>query len=198
VPFFPVRNGEDFLGFLGAIGTNTVPDWFGKHPETATFVQYPKPPPQSFATEPFFAVNAFKLISSDGKETTVRYQWVPSAGVHALSADEVKGKGPNFLYEEIRQRVSSGPVTFTLKVQVAEEGDPTHDATIRWPDSRKVVELGKLTLDKVEPEDKQAAEQKQLIMDPVPRVEGIKETDDPLFDVRAAMYLISGKERRSA
>ncbi len=43
-----------------------------------------------------------------------------------------------------------------------------------------------------------AAEQKQIIFDPIPRVDGIEPSDDPLLELRAAVYLLSGRRRRSA
>jgi len=43
-----------------------------------------------------------------------------------------------------------------------------------------------------------AAEQKQMIFDAIPRVRGLERSADPLSDVRAAVYLISGRERRAA
>lgn len=40
-------------------------------------------------------------------------------------------------------------------------------------------------------------EQKRIVYDPVPRyIEGIDASDDPLFEVRTAVYLISGRIRR--
>jgi catalase len=41
-------------------------------------------------------------------------------------------------------------------------------------------------------------EQKYIIMDPIPRVQGIEPSDDPLLELRAALYLISGRQRRAA
>jgi catalase len=57
-------------------------------------------------------------------------------------------------------------------------------------------ELGILTLHAVVPEN--AAQQKQIIFDPIPRVDGIEPSDDPLLELRAAIYLISGRRRRQA
>jgi catalase len=42
------------------------------------------------------------------------------------------------------------------------------------------------------------AQQKHIIFDPIPRVDGIEPSADPLLDLRAAIYLISGRRRRSA
>jgi len=39
-------------------------------------------------------------------------------------------------------------VTFQLKAQLAASGDPTSDATRPWPEDRKLVALGALTIDR--------------------------------------------------
>jgi len=70
------------------------------------------------------------------------------------------------------------------------------DATIHWPADRPVVELGTITLTSLVEDN--AAEQKQIIFDPIPRVDGIEPSDDPLLELRAAIYLISGRRRRKA
>jgi catalase len=41
-------------------------------------------------------------------------------------------------------------------------------------------------------------EMRKIIWDPIPRVDGIDPSDDPLFEVRAALYLLSGRRRRAA
>jgi catalase len=70
------------------------------------------------------------------------------------------------------------------------------DATIHWPEDRTQLELGTLTLD--QPVADNAHEQKQIIFDPIPRIDGIEPSDDPLLELRAAVYLISGRKRRTA
>ncbi|KAK9243467.1 catalase-like domain-containing protein [Lipomyces tetrasporus] len=205
-PFFPAKTGEEFLEFLQAIG-NSGPDaehptpveqFLASHPKTLAFVQAPKPSPLSFATEAYFGVNAFKLVDAKGQETFVRYRVVPLQGVHTLDVDSLKNQDANYLYEEIVKRVQDEPVRFKLFAQVAEQGDITNDATVHWPEKRQLAELGELTLEKVVPKTENVEEQKYIIFDPVPRVKGVEPSDDPLLDVRATLYLISGRERRSA
>jgi catalase len=58
------------------------------------------------------------------------------------------------------------------------------------------VELGRLSLTAVVADD--AQDQKRIIFDPIPRVDGIEPSNDPLLELRAAIYLISGRRRRSA
>jgi catalase len=58
------------------------------------------------------------------------------------------------------------------------------------------VDFGTLTLTAPVADD--VAEQKKIIFDPIPRVEGIEASADPLLELRAAIYLISGRRRRAA
>lgn len=159
-----------------------------------------KPTPAGLEREEFFAINAFVLVDAEGKRTDVRYRIVPEKGVATLSDEEAKGKGPDFLYEGLKETVKSGrppAVVFKLVAQVAEEGDVTRDNTVKWPEERKLVELGTVKLDKVVEDDPVAAA-KKVIFDPIPRVDGVEPSDDPLLEVRAHAYLVSGRERRAA
>jgi catalase len=205
-PFFPVRTGEDFLELLGAIGASSSPDapknpspieaYLAKTPSAAAFVGAPKPFPASYATEKYFGVNAFKLVDSSGKGTYVRYRITPDAGESHISDDEAKAKDAAYLHNEIQTRIIDGGVTFTLSVQVAEEGDTTDDATVHWDESRKIVKLGTIKVDGVVEDNDE--KQRTIIFDPVPRVDGVEGSDDPLIDMRASIYLTSGRVRREA
>lgn len=193
-PLFPVNNGADFLGLFEAIATGTVPEFLGSHPAAAAFIQAPKPFAKSFATEAYYGLNAIKLVSSDGKGTFVRYRVTPDAGV---DTSEVEGKSPDFLRDELRERLQSGsPTTFSLLAQIAEDGDVTNDITNYWPEERKQVKLGTISLESIVEDSEEL--QRTVIFDPVPRLEGVEPSDDPLLDFRASVYLISGRERRAA
>ncbi len=125
-----------------------------------------------------------------------RYRILPEAGNDHLDAAAAAAKGPNYLFDEIEHRIANEPVKFRVVAQLAEDGDTVNDVTIQWPESRKLVELGKLSF--TEPVLDEAHEQKQIIFDPIPRVDGIDASDDPLLELRAAVYLLSGRRRRSA
>jgi catalase len=100
------------------------------------------------------------------------------------------------LFDELAARVAKGPVSFQIHVQTAADGDVVDNATIHWPEDRPIVELGKLALTEVAPDN--AHEQKKTIFDPIPRVDGIEPSNDPLLELRAAIYLLSGRRRRQA
>jgi catalase len=203
VDMFPARTAEEFLEFLNALiatdfagpHPNAIEQFLGGHPAALAFVQAPKPIPTSFARESFFAVSAFKFTNAEGKSQFGRYRILPVAGNEYVD-DAAAKQGPNFLMDEIRQRVAKEPVKFLIMVQLAEEGDVTDDATVRWPESRKVVEFGEIALTVVA--DNNAGEQQQIIFDPIPRVDGIEASADPLFEPRANIYLMSGRRRREA
>ncbi len=191
-----MRTGELFLEFLRSLVAGTVGEFLGSHPSALAFVQAPKPAPVSYATEEYFSVTAFKLIDSAGKATFIRYDIVPDAGVHTLDAEAVKKEDPDYLSKDLAKRLGEGQIGFKILAQVAEEGDVTDDATVHWPKERAVVTLGTLKLDALLPNNEK--EQKYFILDPIPRVQGVEPSDDPLLEMRAAVYLWSGKQRRAA
>jgi catalase len=81
-------------------------------------------------------------------------------------------------------------------VQVAEAEDVVNDATVQWPDNRPELEFGTIELTSVLQDSD--AEQRHIIFDPIPRVDGIEPSDDPLLEPRASVYLVSGRRRRAA
>jgi len=53
-----------------------------------------------------------------------------------LDDTELAGKSPDYLFDEIKERLLGGPVRFQVSAQLAEEGDVVDDATMHWPESR--------------------------------------------------------------
>jgi catalase len=201
---FPTRTGEEFLEFLRALAATDpskpsptpIEAFLGTHPKALAFVQAPKPAPSSFARESYFGVTAMRFTNKDGVSRHGRYRIVPDAGNDHLSDTIAAGKSPNFLFDELAERIARGPITFRILVQLANDGDTVDDATVHWPEERTLLELGKITLTETVADD--ALEQQHIIFDPIPRVEGIEPSADPLLELRAAVYLISGRRRRTA
>jgi catalase len=203
-PSFPTRTGAEFLEFLQAIASSApgapsptpIEAFLGSHPAALAFVQTPKPPPTSFANEAYFGLSAMKFINSEGVTRYGRYIIAPDAGVKHLDEAAIKAQTKDFLFDELPQRIEHGPISYQLYVQLANDGDVVDDVTVQWPEDRTKVNLGKLTFTNLVGENDR--EQKQIIYDPIPRVQGIEPSDDPLLELRAALYLISGKRRRQA
>lgn len=201
---FPTRTGEEFLEFLRAVAATApsmpsptpVEQFLGGHPAALAFVQKPKPAPSSFAKEAYFGVTAMHFTNAAGTACYGRYRIVPEAGVEHLDEAATKSKGANYLFDEIAERIAAGPVSYQILVQVAAEGDVVDDATIHWPEDKPLVPFGRIVLTGVVAD--QEAEQKRIIFDPIPRVDGIDPSADPLLELRAAVYLMSGRRRRQA
>jgi catalase len=201
---FPTRTGEEFLEFLRALlasgNVKTSPTPFEKflsmHPAAKAFVEMPKPAPASLAQETYFGVTALRFINAEGVSRYGRYRIVPEAGVQHLDAATLQSQEPDFLFKELDRRLKTGPVGLDVKVQIADPKDTVDDCTVHWPESRPQIALGKIMLNEVMAE--QTDEQRKIIFDPIPRVIGIEPSADPLLELRAAVYLMSGRRRREA
>jgi len=202
---FPTHTADEFLEFLRAVaqsGDQSKPHpwpvevFLGSHPAALAWVQKPKPAPSSFARESYFGVTAMRFINQSEESHYGRYRIVPEAGNDHLDAEALKAKDPDYLFKEIADRVGGAPIRFKVKAQLANEGDVVDDATVPWPEDRRIVDLGDLELTALVAEN--APEQQRIIFDPIPRVDGIEPSADPLLEIRAAVYLISGRRRRGA
>lgn len=199
-----MRTGQEFLEFLKALAASDpakiagspLEAFLGSHPKALAFVQMPKQAPASFAAEPYWGITAMRFINKDGAGQYGRFRIVPEAPVQYLSDAEAAARGANYLVDEVKQRVTKGPIGMRVVVQLANPGDPVNDATEQWPEDRKLVDLGAISLTATVPDD--AQEQQRTIFDPIPRVDGIEPSEDPLLELRAAVYLISGRRRRAA
>ena len=80
-------------------------------------------------------------------------------------------------------------------VQIAEAGDDVGDASVLWPDNRTKIPFGTITL--TARVDDQVPERRSIIFDPVPRIDGIESSGDPLTQARSDVYLMSGRRRRA-
>jgi catalase len=194
--FFPVATGEDFRDLLKA-AAESGPDaahptalerFAATHPAAATAGKTAKTP-SSFARQTYNGVNAFILVDKDGKRQPFRFRFVPTSGEEILTPEEAAKRGPNYLMEEIGPRLSKEPASFRVVAQLAEPGDPTNDATKPWPDARRTVDLGTLTVTKAVPDSAEA--EKALLFMPNALTDGIEVSDDPLIDARVQAYAVS-------
>lgn len=146
-----------------------------------------QPVPASYATVGYWGVNAFEFVNTAGAGQFVRWQFFPESGLSSLSEEQLKDMPDDFLASELSQRVASAPVTFAFNVQLAEKDDQLTDPTRLWPDSRVVVNAGKLHIDKVEA----AAACDMITFNPLVLPKGIKPSEDPVLLARPAAYGVS-------
>ena len=113
-----------------------------------------------------------------------------------LSDEAAAAKSQDFLFDEIGPRLARAPVKIGVFVQMAEPGDNVADSSVTWPDNRTEIPFGTLTL--TARVDDQAPDRRKIIFDPIPRIDGIESSGDPLPELRAEVYLLSGRRRRAA
>src|SRR5581483_5764237 len=203
VDAFPVRTAEEFIEFLRAIYTSgpgaakptPIEMFLATHPAALEFVQKPKPLPVSFFKESFFAVNAYKFLNKEGVSSFGRYRVRPDGANEYLDAHHASSQAPNFLFDDAEARLGKGVVRMRIAVQLAAPGDVVDDSTVHWPDDRPEIDFGFIELESVLPSSE--AEQRHIIFDPIPRVDGIESSGDPLLEPRADAYLMSGRRRRA-
>jgi catalase len=141
----------------------------------------------------FFGVNAFLFTDAAGQSRPVRYRFVPLAGEHALDDAATKARSPDYLMAEIVDRLGRQPVRFEWWAQLGEAGDAIDDPSIAWPEDRRLVKLGVITIDHAGPNT--ALADKTLLFLPGSLVPGIG-IADPMVTIRNAAYPVSFHERQ--
>jgi catalase len=199
-PFFAAPTPQAFYQFLTAAGSknpDAVKDYAAVHPEIMAFIGWVKGHArnESWAEDRFNSLNSFIFTDASGQRHAVRWAYVPAAQPVALTPEELAGRSPNFLDEEITQRVASGPQRWDLVITVANAGDPTADPTKAWPDDRRTVNVGTLTVKHIEPEADGPC--RDVNFDPTVLPAGITTSDDPFPSARSAAYAVS-YDRRTA
>ena len=201
---FLVRTPAEFLAFLsaqlpdpatGKPAADGVPRFLQSHPATGAFIERltKKPIPASYGQACYYSEHAFKFTAADGSSRFGRYRWVPEAGEAYLAPDDAGKRSTNFLREELEGRLKKGPVSFRLVLQLADEGDPTDDATALWPADRPLVELGRLEVTQISPTS--ADDERRLVFDPTNITDGIGLSGDPILLARSAAYSVSYNHR---
>ena len=200
LPRFPFRTPGGFVEFLraqapGAAMAVRLPLYLLRHPGMLGPLQANMPalrPPASYATCPYYAIHAFRFVDANGGSRYIRYTWIPEAGDTRLSGREAKSRGRDYLLEEIRERLASGSVRFTLELQIAGPGDDVDNAASVWPASRERIRAGTLEISESSPGDDATT---VIVFDPVRVTDGIELSADPVLNFRPRAYSESVSRR---
>jgi catalase len=200
-PNFPINTPE---GFVEVVQANVAglarlikfPVFLAKHPDA--FAGLPAnlralAPPRSYVSRRYFAIHAFKWVNADGAERFVKYTWVPQGEEESISPKEAKELGPDYLQEEMVERLKRGPARFTFEVQIAQPGDDTEDPRKNWPDDRERVAAGTLEITELAPDPEQDGN--LVVFDPMRLTDGIEPSDDPILRIRSHAYSVSVERR---
>ncbi|GII52737.1 catalase-related peroxidase [Planotetraspora thailandica] len=201
VPVFVASTPEEFLTLTEALRPDAAtghPDparvqaFVAAHPHLAEPITQQPPVPVSYGSAAYWAIHTFVWVDAAGNRQPVRYRWEPEAGRMDLTAEEAATRADHYLTAELHERLQDGPVAFTLQVQLGEEGDPTHDPTVAWPETRKEITAGRLELTApVDDQERWAAQG----FNPTWVTAGIELSDDPVLAFRAGAYPESLRRR---
>ena len=196
LPVFPFRTPEAFHENLvaskpdpatGKADPAAMKAFLDRHPETAQVLSVIKSQPvaSGFDTTTFYGLSAFRFVNASGDSTPVRWLLTPMQPFEAAS-DAVSAPGKNYLFDTLIAKIQRQPLRWRMILVIGEPGDPTHDATIAWPAERQRVDVGMLSLDRVDADGTSAAT--DLNFDPLVLPAGILPSDDPLLSARSAVY----------
>ena len=115
----------------------------------------------------------------------------PAQPFEAASASAAPDK--NYLFEALIARIQRAPAQWHLVLTLGEPGDPTDDATLPWPEARPRVDVGTLTVTRIDTEA--AGNCRDFNFDPLVLPAGIAPSDDPVLSARSAAYSLSFTKR---
>jgi catalase len=145
-----------------------------------------QPVPASFGAVNYWGVHAFGFTNARGDKQWGKWAFEPVSGTQGLSDEEAKAKGPNFLFDDLRQRVAAGNVAFDFRLQLAQPGDRLDSAVVPLPEDRRKLTLGRLTIKAVAADG--AGECLAITYVPTVLPKGVEASADPMLAARAAPY----------
>lgn len=203
-PVFVAKTPEQFLTLLRTVAPgpdgkqdgDKIAAFFKANPECARQGAWLKarPVPASYASADYFAVHAFTLTNAKGDKQVIKWKAVPVQAEAGLSDEDAKSKGADFYAAELKDRLAKGPASFDLYAILGEPGDQTDDPTSEWPEGRRTVRMGTISVSGFEPD----ATCDAGIFDPNNLVDGIEASkDDKILPMRSQDYAVSFGRRSS-
>jgi catalase len=198
-PVFGASSPQQFLGRLASL----QPDPATKMPDPAKVKAFAdanpevllqgkhyasQPVPASFGAVNYWGVHAFGFVNTSGARQFGKWIFEPVGGVQGLTDDEAKAKGPNFLFDDLRQRVKDGKVAFNFNLELAQANDRIDSATVPLPEGRKKVNLGLLKVTAVAEDG--GGECLTITFNPMVLPKGVEPSADPMLAARAAPYAV--------
>ena len=150
-------------------------------------------PPVSYANDAYYGIHTFKFINRDNKTTLVRWRFIPADGEKTVSDAELKSMPADFLEHVLIQQTARTPVRWNMILTIGQPGDPEDDATLLWPQDRKELMVGTLTISSAMLQPGAPCE--KINYDPLVMSDGIAPTDDPVLLFRSPSYALSFAKR---
>jgi catalase len=144
------------------------------------------PVSSGFEDSTYNSLDTFLFTNAQGKTVPVRWAMVPAQPFVPLDPSAPAWTDKNALFDALIAAIHAHPLRWKLVVTVGQPGDPTDDPSVPWPSDRRQVEVGTLTIDRIESEDTSPA--RDINFDPLILPSGIAGSDDPILSARSAAY----------
>jgi catalase len=151
------------------------------------------PLPDSFASSPYNSLNAFRFIDAQSQVKLVRWTLVPEQTGGEIDKSKMDSLPKNLLFDDLRARLSKGPLHWRLMIVLSSPGDAINDDTKVWAATDQQVEVGTLTVAATQPED--VGQCRDFTFDPTILPTGVKISDDPILPARSVACAVSFKRR---
>ncbi|WP_144513029.1 catalase family peroxidase [Bacillus sp. FJAT-22090] len=205
IPIFITKDPETFIDMLKTLtaektGLEKVDLGVGaltilkKYPDRKhiahAFKEQFKQLPTSYAQLHYYPIHAFYFVNKEGNRQAIKYEWQPIEMEETSSQQSGASiTSPDYLSEELNNRVKKGSVSFNLIIRLGLENDSTDDPTDAWPDDREKIVVGQLTLEEA------IFPNEPILFDPTIVTKGIELTDDPILHFRHDAYAVSYSRR---
>lgn len=202
-PVFGAATVESFYARLQA----DVPDAAGKrdpeklkayvatHPDNgvqATWLSSHNPP-ASFANTAYYSLNAFKFVNASKQGHWVKWRFEPQDGIKFLSDDELKAAPRDFLIQAITERAHKGHIKWDMIITLGEDGDPLDNPSVAWPNGRREVKAGTLSISVAGADA--AGQCEDINFDPNLLSSGVEPSPDTILAYRSGAYGVSYSKR---
>ena len=165
------------------------------HPDSlaqASFLQNHNPP-ASYANSAYFGIHTFRFVDKQGRIAQVRWRFVPADGEKSLTDAELKSMPRDFLEQALIERTKRGPLRWDMIVALGEPGDSEDDPSQAWPENRRQIRAGTLTITSATAQ--KGAECENINFDPLVMSDGIAASSDPILLFRSPAYAYSYARR---
>ncbi|MDK9683486.1 catalase family peroxidase [Pseudoalteromonas shioyasakiensis] len=200
-PVFAGNSPEAFFGLLstlvpdektGQIDFAKVKAYREQNPSTLGQFNWLQShnPPASYVSSRYFGVHTFYMVDEKGAKHAFRWIMVPEEPEQVLTEEQMKTFPKSFLAKRLEEDLAKGKVHYRFQAELAEHGDALTDPSVRWPADRKIINLGKLTIESTGESGCDLTN-----YDPNLLSKGFMPSDDKVLKLRSTAYAISFSKR---
>jgi len=194
IPVFPFANVDTFYEQM----MTSVPDpatgkpdpekmkvFTAAHPEflAAVGIVGKRVASSGFANTTYNGLNTFLFVNHEGVSVPVRWSVVPEQAFAPLGP---KLEDKNYLFDALIADAAK-PLKWKVLVTIGQADDPVRP-DLPWPETRKQIDIGTVTLDKLVGEDSAGAACTDITFDPTVLPAGISTSADGIPAARSAAY----------